>query len=99
MKELKFEDLSVGTKVYDKDFDCIGTVTECSDIHNVKVKFEDGMGLYCLQESCKEEKEGTANGQPVIFTIINTDKLYSVEQGSTTTVTKSAGDASPVPNG
>ena len=53
MKQIKFEDVTVGLRVYDKDFKCHGIVKDCSDIHNVHVEYEGGgSGLYCMKTPC-----------------------------------------------
>lgn len=54
-KELLFADIKVGMKVMDEDGD-IGTVKECSDIHNIFVVFdneESSTGFYCLEPGCE----------------------------------------------
>lgn len=54
--ELSFSELRKGLKVKDSDGD-IGEVKDCSDIHNVVIKFKDGLGVYCLDKNCYSEKE------------------------------------------
>ena len=47
-------DLVVGISVCD-DNNNVGTVKECSDLHNVNVHYDNGgSGLYCIIESCHE---------------------------------------------
>ena len=53
MVKLKFENISKGMRVKDKDGD-VGKVVEYSDIHNIKVKLKDGIAFYCLVEDCSE---------------------------------------------
>jgi hypothetical protein len=45
-----------GDKVKDTDMNVIGTIKECTDIHNVEVIYdkEKGSGLYCLDINCEE---------------------------------------------
>ena len=53
---LKFEELKTGMEVYDSFSEITGTVIDCSDIHNVLVKFgKNGQGFYCLKEGCSHE--------------------------------------------
>ena len=56
MKEepLKFEDLKEGMRVEDL-WGNPGTITECTDIHNVLLKFDNGgSSLYCFAEDCED---------------------------------------------
>lgn len=58
-KVLSFKELKEGDDVIDEDGD-IGFITDCSDIHNIKVEFNDGesifFGIYCLDNNCKDNK-------------------------------------------
>jgi hypothetical protein len=56
MKEqsLKFEDLKKGMRVEDW-WGNPGTIIECTDIHNILFKFDNGgSSLYCLAEDCED---------------------------------------------
>jgi hypothetical protein len=49
--------LSKGRRVIDEDGE-IGTIIECSDVHNVEVKGDNGgFGLYCFSKGCNENSE------------------------------------------
>ena len=58
-KLLSFQELKKSDIVIDEDGD-IGFITECSDIHNIKVEFNDGQsifyGIYCLDKECEDDK-------------------------------------------
>lgn len=47
--------LRVGGRVVEDDETDVGTIVECSDPHNVDVKFDSGArGVYCLKSDCNE---------------------------------------------
>lgn len=55
---LKFENLKEGLRVEDW-WGNSGIIAECSDIHNVLLRFDNGgSSLYCLAEDC-EDKDPT----------------------------------------
>lgn len=55
MNPIKFEDVKVGTKFYDKDYEDTMTVTEIEDIHNVIAEDSKGnWGYYCLEKDCEQ---------------------------------------------
>ena len=54
MEKLKYEELYVGLVVFDTDFDLEGVIEECDDPHNVIVRHDDGINIYCLVEDCEE---------------------------------------------
>lgn len=49
--------LSKGKKVIDEDGE-IGTIIDCSDVHNVYVEGDNGgSGLYCFAKGCEDNSE------------------------------------------
>ena len=54
MKKLKFEDLYVGLEVIDTDFNMEGIVEMCDDPHNVVIRHNDVVNIYCFVEDCEE---------------------------------------------
>ena len=53
-KHLLYADIKVGMEVKDDEGDR-SIVVDCSDIHNVEVRFIlGGKALYCLDEKCKD---------------------------------------------
>lgn len=55
MEKIKLEDIKVGLVVYDDGGDK-GVISNFSDIHNVEVKFNGGVGLFCLEPTCYERE-------------------------------------------
>lgn len=54
MERLKYIELYVGMRVTDIDFNLDGIIEECHDPHNVVVRHNDGVNLYCFVEDCDE---------------------------------------------
>ena len=53
-KHLLYADIKVGMEVKDDEGDR-SIIVDCSDIHNVEVRFIlGGKALYCLDENCKD---------------------------------------------
>lgn len=56
LKILKGEEAFAGLRVVDSEGDR-GSISNCSDLHNVEVTYEDGlsMALFCLVDECRED--------------------------------------------
>lgn len=77
-RKLEFEELKVGMKVWDEDFQAVGKIVDCKDIHNVFVEYENGgSGLYCLKEGCIEDISIVIDGKRETFQSVQTDVLYA----------------------